>query len=47
VLDIYTQAKTLKEKIQFLEKMMHSNQVQIKIASARTVEEKRGTLITQ
>jgi outer membrane protein TolC len=41
LLDIYTQAKTLKEKIQFLEKMMHSNQVQIKIASARTVEEKQ------
>ncbi len=41
LLDIYTQTKTLKEKIQFLEKMMHSNQVQIKIASARTVEEKQ------
>jgi peptidoglycan hydrolase CwlO-like protein len=41
LLDIYIQAKTLKEKIQFLEKMMHSNQVQIKIASARTVEEKQ------
>ncbi len=41
LLDIYTQAKTLKEKIQLLEKMMHANQAQIKIAKARTAEEKQ------
>ncbi len=41
LLDIYTQAKTLKEKIQLLEKMMHANQAQIKIAKARTTEEKQ------
>ena len=41
LLDIYTQAKTLKEKIQLLKKMMRSNQAQIKIAKARTVEEKQ------
>jgi peptidoglycan hydrolase CwlO-like protein len=41
LLDIYTQAKTLKEKIQFLKKMMRFNQVQIKIAKARTAEEKQ------
>jgi hypothetical protein len=30
LLDIYTQSKTLKEKIQFLKKMMRFNQAQIK-----------------
>jgi outer membrane protein TolC len=41
LLNIYTQAKTLKEKIQLSKKMMRSNQTQIKISKARTVEEKQ------
>ncbi len=41
LLNVYTQAKTLKEKIQLLKEMMHSNQAQIEIAKARTVEEKQ------
>lgn len=41
LLDVYTKAKTLKEKIQLLKEMMHSNKAQIEIAKARTVEEKQ------
>ncbi|RUA07090.1 MAG: TolC family protein [Gammaproteobacteria bacterium] len=41
LLDIYTKAKTLKEKIQLLKEMLTSNKVQIDIAKARTIEEKQ------
>ncbi len=40
LLDIFAQAKVLKQKIGHLSKMLDSNKVQIKIAKARTVEEK-------
>lgn len=40
-LNIYTQAKTLKEKIHSLKKILHANQKQINIAKARTKEERR------
>lgn len=41
LLDIYVQAKTLKEKIQLLKEILASNETQIKIAKARTAEEKQ------
>lgn len=41
LLNVYTKAKTLKEKIQLLKQMMRSNQAQIEIAKARTIEEKQ------
>ncbi|SFV85680.1 Outer membrane protein-like [hydrothermal vent metagenome] len=41
LLNIYTQAKTLKEKIQSLKEMLTSNEVQFDIAKARTAEEKQ------
>lgn len=41
ILNIYTQAKTLKKKIQLLKKILQSSQQQIKIAKARTIEEKQ------
>ncbi len=41
LLNIYIQAKTLKKKIQLLKKILQSNQAQIKIAKARTIEEKQ------
>ncbi len=40
LLDIFAQAKVLKQKIGHLSKMLDSNKVQIKIAKARAVEEK-------
>lgn len=40
LLDLNTQATTLKEKINLLNKILKSNQKQITIAKARTVEEK-------
>ncbi|KAA0446151.1 MAG: TolC family protein [Candidatus Thioglobus sp.] len=41
LLDIYTQAKTLKEKTVLLEEILASNEIQIKIAKERTIEEKQ------
>ena len=40
-LNLYMQAKTLKEKIGLLEQLLHANQTQIDIAKARTTEEKK------